>query len=257
MTKLSVNVNKAAVLRNSRGGSRPSVTHLASTAIAAGCHGITVHPRPDLRHIRPDDCQALADLLRAHPHLEFNIEGNPFAPANAHYPGLLAIVEASTPHQVTLVPDSDAQITSDHGFDVLRDQHRLAPVVAKFKALGTRVSVFVDSDCSEQALACCRALGIARVEIYTGPFASEHAQGNANRELQRIRTLCEHAAALGVGVNAGHDLSQSNLADLLSAAPSIAEVSIGHAIFDEALYDGLSATVAAYVRIVQRTMELQ
>jgi pyridoxine 5-phosphate synthase len=252
MTQLSVNVNKAAVLRNSRGGDRPSVTHVASTAIAAGCHGITVHPRPDLRHIRPDDCYALSELLRAHPTLEFNIEGNPFAPANARYPGLLALVADTRPHQVTLVPDGDAQLTSDHGFDVLRDQAMLAPVVATFKALGTRVSVFVDSDCSEQALACCKAIGIDRVEIYTGPFAHLHASGDARAELQRIQTLTARADELGIGVNAGHDLSQSNLADLLVAAPSIAEVSIGHALFDEALYQGLQTTISAYLRILTK-----
>jgi pyridoxine 5-phosphate synthase len=165
MTQLSVNVNKVAVLRNSRGGARPSVAAAARTALAAGAHGITVHPRPDLRHIRPDDLVALAPIVAG---VELNIEGNPFAPPNARgYPGLVALAERARPAQVTLVPDGDAQLTSDHGFDLARDGARLAPLIAGLSALGARVSLFVDEDVAEVERAA--ALGAYRIDIYTGP----------------------------------------------------------------------------------------
>jgi len=259
-TLLSVNVNKIATLRNSRGGQEPSVLRAANTALAAGAGGITVHPRPDLRHIRPDDVLALAELCRSasasnpSAKVEFNIEGNPFAPANAQYPGLMALIEAAMPTQATLVPDSDAQLTSDHGFDLARDAQQLAPLVAQLRSLGVRVSVFVDDQCSNAGLAAASAIGIERIEIYTGPFAAEHASGSM-AGLSRCADLSLRAAALGIGVNAGHDLSQDNLFDLLSAAPAISEVSIGHALFCEALYAGLSSTVSGYLAIIRRAQQ--
>jgi pyridoxine 5-phosphate synthase len=247
MTVLSVNVNKVAVLRNSRGGTEPSVLAAARAAIAAGAGGITVHPRPDLRHIRPDDVTALASETAGR--VEFNIEGNPFAPARGAYPGLLAMVEAVRPQQATLVPDGDGQLTSDHGFDLARDAKRLAPLVARIRALGVRVSLFMDAGSTGLELAA--AMGVERVEIYTGPFAEAHARGEAASALAQCARTARDAQALGLGVNAGHDLSQANLADFLRGVPGVLEVSIGHALFGEALHDGLAPTVRAYLDIIR------
>lgn len=248
-TLLSVNLNKIAVLRNSRGGHRPDLRRAAETVIAAGCGGITVHPRPDQRHIRPEDVLLLAGICRDR--VEFNIEGNPFAPARGNYPGLLALVEQARPTQVTLVPDGDGQLTSDHGFDLDRDAERLAPLIAAFNAAGCRVSLFMD--CDAPALERAAALGAARIELYTGPYAQAHAAGSASQELALCAEATRRALAVGLGVNAGHDLDQSNLGPLLRAAPGIAEVSIGHALIDEALYAGLDATVRRYLRVIAAT----
>ena len=247
MTLLSVNVNKIAVLRNSRGGSEPDVCAAAAACIAAGAHGITVHPRPDQRHVRPDDVYALQALIGAR--VEYNIEGNGFAPPRGTYPGLLALVEATRPTQVTLVPDNDAQLTSDHGFDLRADAARLRPLVAALKsAAGSRVSLFVDADAPDIALAA--EIGADRIEIYTGPFAHAFTSGNASRELESCARAAAAARAAGLGVNAGHDLSQANLRALRDAIPELAEVSIGHALIGEALYAGLDATVKAYLRLL-------
>ena len=247
MTMLSVNVNKVAVLRNSRGGSEPSVLAAAEAALAAGAGGITVHPRPDARHIRADDVLALADLVRGR--AEFNIEGNPFAPPRAGYPGLLALVEATRPQQVTLVPDGDGQLTSDHGFDPARDSAALREHVAALKALGARVSLFVDADAV--GLERLAAIGADRIELYTGPYAEAFAaDGVATAELARYAAAARAAQAAGLGVNAGHDLSQANLGAFLRAVPAVAEVSIGHALFSEALYAGLDATVRGYLGVI-------
>lgn len=245
-TVLSVNLNKIAVLRNSRGGDRPDLRTAAQTVIAAGCGGITVHPRPDQRHIRPEDVRLLADLCRGR--VEFNIEGNPFAPPRGSYPGLLALVEQTRPTQVTLVPDGDGQLTSDHGFDLERDGDRLQQLVRSFSALGCRVSLFMD--CDAPALERAIEFGANRIELYTGPFAHAHALGEADAALAACARTAQRAATVGLGVNAGHDLDQRNLGDLLKAVPQIAEVSIGHALIDEALYEGLNATVRAYRRVI-------
>ena len=241
MTRLSVNLNKIAVLRNSRGGALPDVLAAARVAIAAGADGITVHPRPDLRHIRPQDVLALADMLT----VEFNVEGNPFAGPNAQgYPGFIELVEAVRPAQVTLVPDDDAQITSDHGFDIARDSERLRPVIARLKRSGARVSLFMDAgSTSGHAL---RALGADRIEIYTGPYASAFSGGRYEAELAACAHTAADARAAGLAVNAGHDLDQDNLASLLAAAAPVAEVSIGHALINDALYAGLATTVQRY-----------
>ncbi|HEY2397273.1 MAG TPA: pyridoxine 5'-phosphate synthase [Rudaea sp.] len=246
MTQLSVNVNKIAVLRNSRGGSEPDVCAAATTCLGAGAHGITVHPRPDQRHIRPDDVLALARLLGAH--AEFNIEGNAFAPARGSYPGLLALAEATRPAQVTLVPDGDAQLTSDHGFDLAADGTRLKALIAALRTCGSRVSLFMDADAEDIARAA--DIGADRIEIYTGPFAHAYAKGDFARELDLCTRAAESARAAGLGVNAGHDLSQQNLSALTGAIPFLAEVSIGHALIGEALYAGLDATVRAYLRLL-------
>lgn len=246
-TALSVNLNKIAVLRNSRGGSEPGVLRAGIACLDAGAHGLTVHPRPDARHVREDDVHALAALCRERD-VEFNVEGNPFAPARAGYPGLLALCEAARPAQVTLVPDGDGQLTSDHGFDFDRDGAALGPLVAAFKALGCRVSVFVDA--GDPRVARAADCGADRVELYTGPFADAFAAGDATVALRAAADTAQCAQSAGLAVNAGHDLNQANLGVFLAAVPGVREVSIGHALIGEALYAGLDATVRAYRRIV-------
>ena len=247
MTALSVNLNKIAVLRNSRGGAEPDVLRAGRACLEAGAHGLTVHPRPDARHIREDDVHALAALCRARD-VEFNIEGNPFAPPRPGYPGLLALCEAVRPAQVTLVPDGDGQLTSDHGFDFARDVDALRPLVAAFKSLGCRVSVFVNV--GDPLVDQAAVVGADRVELYTGPFAEACASGDASAALRSAADTARRAQAAGLGVNAGHDLSQANLAEFLARVPGVLEVSIGHALIGEALYAGLHATVQGYRRIL-------
>lgn len=246
MTVLSVNVNKIAVLRNSRGGQAPNVIVAAEAAITAGARGITVHPRPDGRHIRTADVFALAPVVEGR--AEFNLEGNPFAPARGDYPGFLALVAAVRPQQATLVPDGDGQLTSDHGFDLVRDGSRLQPLIAELKSLGVRVSLFMDAGSPDIARAA--ALGADRIELYTGPFADAFARGDAATELARCAATARAAQAAGLGINAGHDLSQANLGAFLRDVPGVLEVSIGHALISEALYGGLDATVRAYLAII-------
>jgi len=245
MTVLSVNLNKIAVLRNSRGEDLPSVEAAARACIAAGCGGITVHPRPDQRHIRPADVDALAAWLP----VEFNIEGNPFAgPTPRGYPGFLALVERARPVQCTLVPDSDGQITSDHGFDLAQAAWRLRPVIARLKGWGCRVSLFMDAGAVDVERAA--ELGADRIEIYTGPFAKAFAAGDAGRALEACARTAERAQAAGLGVNAGHDLNEANLGVFLRTVPKVLEVSIGHALIGEALYDGLLPTVRRYLEVI-------
>ena len=245
MTMLSVNVNKIAVLRNSRGGTDPDPVEAARAALAAGCNGITVHPRPDQRHIRVDDVARIAAVLGT---AEYNIEGNPFAPPRGSYPGLIELARLFRPAQVTLVPDGDAQITSDHGFDLARDAARLAPLVRAFKECGCRVSLFMDAGTPD--IERVADLGADRIEIYTGPYAHAFARGDASRELDACARTAERAAAFALGVNAGHDLNQDNLGALKRAIPFLAEVSIGHALIGEAIYEGLAATIRKYLAIL-------
>ena len=247
MTALSVNLNKIAVLRNSRGGRDPDVVAAGVACLDAGAHGLTVHPRPDARHIRNDDVLALGALCAARG-VELNVEGNPFAPPRTGYPGLLALCEAVRPAQVALVPDGDGQLTSDHGFDFGRDGEALRPLIAAFKQLGCRVSVFVDV--GDPAVAQAAAVGADRVELYTGPYAEAYAAGTPAAALAAAADTARRAQAAGLQVNAGHDLSQANLAAFLAAVPDVREVSIGHALIGEALYSGLDATVRAYRRIL-------
>lgn len=247
-TCLSVNVNKVAVLRNSRGGSEPDVVRAAQTVLEAGADGITVHPRPDARHIRPDDVRALARLCAGR--VEFNVEGNPFAGPRGDYPGLIALCAQVRPEQVTLVPDGDGQITSDHGFDLARDATRLEPLVAQLRELGCRVSLFIDAGTTDLSRAA--AIGAQRIEIYTGPFAHAHAEGRPDAALVDCHATARAAEAAGLGVNAGHDLSQGNLEQFLLGVGGVAEVSIGHALISEALYYGLSDTVGRYRAILDK-----
>lgn len=253
MTVLSVNLNKVAVLRNSRGGALPSVTRAAHTVLAAGAAGITVHPRPDQRHIRPDDVADLAALLAHYPGIEFNIEGNPFAgPRDNGFPGFDGLIDSARPHQATLVPDGDNQLTSDHGWDLSGDTGRLRDTIARYQALGARVSLFMDPDAAqiERALAC----GADRIELYTGPFAETVWHRGVDHEdsqaaFLRYRDAARHAADLGLGVNAGHDLDLVNL-PLFRQIREVAEVSIGHALISDALDIGLATAVRAYLEML-------
>jgi pyridoxine 5-phosphate synthase len=247
MTLLSVNLNKIAVLRNSRGDTEPDICRAARTCIEAGCGGITVHPRPDLRHVRPDDVRALAALLRGR--VEYNIEGNPFAGPRGAYPGLIALAREVRPTQVTLVPDGDGQITSDHGFDLRRDLARLRPLVGELRDLGCRVSLFVDAGSQDFDLAA--VMDVQRIEIYTGPYAQAFADGQPVAALMACADTARRAQQAGLAVNAGHDLSQANLGTFKAAIPGLAEVSIGHALIGEALYEGLATTVRNYLQILR------
>jgi len=246
-TQLSVNVNKIAVLRNSRGGHDPDVLRAPEACLDARAHGITVHPRPDRRHIHAEDVYALS-ALTGRRGVEFNIEGNPFAPPREGYPGLLALCRDTRPAQATLVPDGDGQLTSDHGFDFARDGERLRPLVAELRAMGCRVSLFVDA--GNPDLAQAAAIGADRIELYTGPYAEAHADGHPQAALALFADASRRAQAAGLGVNAGHDLSQANLRDFLDMVPGVLEVSIGHALIGEALYDGLDATVRRYLALL-------
>ncbi|MEO7062681.1 MAG: pyridoxine 5'-phosphate synthase [Dokdonella sp.] len=245
MTALSVNINKIAVLRNSRGHRLPDPVVAALVAIEAGCQGITVHPRPDQRHIRVDDVARIGAVLGP---IEYNLEGNPFAPARGSYPGLIELARAVRPTQITLVPDGDGQITSDHGFELVRDAERLRPLVHELKSLGARVSLFVDADGPDIERAA--EIGADRIEIYTEPFADAFASGDHDRALEACVRTATQARACGLGVNAGHDLNQHNLGTLKRAIPFLAEVSIGHALIGEAIYAGLASTVRAYLEIL-------
>lgn len=249
MTALSVNINKIAVLRNSRGHALPDPVIAARAAIEAGCNGITVHPRPDQRHIRVDDVASVGAMMRREsPSIEYNIEGNPFAPARDSYPGFVELVRAARPAQATLVPDGDAQLTSDHGFDLARDAVKLQPLVRELKSLGCRVSVFVDANAAD--IERVAEIGADRIEIYTEPYAAAFAAGEHARALEACVRTAYLARACGLGVNAGHDLNQQNLGALKRAIPYLAEVSIGHALIGEALYAGLAPTVREYLRIL-------
>lgn len=221
----------------------------ARACMDAGCGGITVHPRPDLRHIRPDDVRALAALVRGR--VEYNIEGNPWAGPRDGYPGFLPLVQEVVPTQVTLVPDAEGQITSDHGFVLSRDIPRLEPVLSRLVSLGCRVSLFVDAGMETPAgFAMAAHAGVGRVEIYTGPYAHAFAEGDARKLLELCAQTAHQAHQAGLAVNAGHDLNQANLGAIKQAIPELAEVSIGHALIAEALYDGLVPTVRRYLDIL-------
>lgn len=249
-TALSVNLNKIALLRNSREGDFPSVLAHGKICLDAGADGLTVHPRPDQRHIRPSDVYQLAELVAGQDGVEFNIEGNPFAPAKGSYPGLLKLVEDTRPHQCTLVPDANDQLTSDHGFDLTNSTEQLQPIIRQLHKLGVRISLFMDPDPEQIRLAS--ALGVERIELYTGPYAERFLQGSQQTQddLERYRLAAEVANQCGLEVNAGHDLNLQNLPAFL-AIPNIAEVSIGHALTVDALHMGLVNAVAAYRRICQ------
>lgn len=247
MIALSVNLNKIALIRNSRDTRIPDVPTHAQLCIDAGADGITVHPRPDQRHIRADDCRDLAAMLE----VEFNIEGNPFAPPRASdrngvsdYPGFMALVRETKPAQCTLVPDGDAQLTSDHGFDLRAQGESLAPILAELRDLGIRSSLFMDPIPEQMAIAA--AIGADRIELYTEDFARTVASGgDIEASFARYRDTAIAALDVGLGVNAGHDLNLDNLPHFRDL-PGLQEVSIGHALTVDALQIGMAAAVRAY-----------
>jgi pyridoxine 5-phosphate synthase len=247
---LSVNLNKIALIRNSRPGNYPDVVTHGRMCLDHGAHGLTVHPRPDQRHIRPSDAVALAELMKAYPNREFNIEGNPFAAAVGTYPGLLALVEQTRPHQCTLVPDNQTQLTSDHGFDLREDGSRLRPLIAQMQQWGVRVSLFMDPDLEQIELA--KSVGADRIELYTGPYAEAFAnQADHLASLyQSYVDAARLALDLDLGVNAGHDLNLHNLPQFRHV-PGLAEVSIGHALTVDAIAMGLPAAVKEYLRLCE------
>ena len=243
---LSVNLNKVALIRNSREGDFPSLVEFGTLAMEAGAAGLTVHPRPDQRHIRPGDVIRLATLLRNWPEAEFNIEGNPFAAAHGTYPGMLALVEQTRPHQATLVPDSNDQLTSDHGFDLRVSADSLKPIIAQLRDIGCRICLFMDPDLDQISRA--RDLGVDRIELYPGPYAEHWNDPHRLPALfEQYQAAAVHAGEIGLGVNAGHDLNLENL-PLFSSLPGLLEVSIGHALTVDALRMGMTSAVKAYLK---------
>jgi pyridoxine 5-phosphate synthase len=240
-TALSVNVNKVALVRNTRHLGIPSLTRAATQCLQAGAHGITVHPRPDERHIRAQDVFDLAELLKSWPGREYNIEGNPFH-------NLMDFVRQVRPHQATFVPDSEGQFTSDHGWSFPADADRLRPLIAECRALGVRVSLFMDPLPAQMALA--RAVGADRVELYTEPYAAAWSRPEQGQQLRQYAAAARAALDAGLGVNAGHDLSRDNLTNFLRAVPGVAEVSIGHALIANALELGYTETVKGYLACI-------
>jgi|TARA_B110000908_G_scaffold5688_1_gene7243 pyridoxine 5-phosphate synthase len=243
MVALSINLNKIALIRNSRKGNYPNVISHAQLCIDEGVEGITVHPRPDQRHIRPIDVRQLNQLVSPLSTVEFNIEGNPFAPSLGDYPGFIALVKESQPEQCTLVPDNNDQLTSDHGFDLNITGEQLMPIIQDLKAQGIRVALFMDPDPAQIQLAA--QVGADRVELYTGPYAAAWGTDNLDRLFQRHLAAAELATSLGMGVNAGHDLNLDNLAKFASI-PSLLEVSIGHAFTVDSLAMGMTNALRAY-----------
>ena len=241
MTRFSINLNKFALLRNSRGRDLPNVESIARRCVSRGVHGLTLHPRPDQRHARYSDVADLAELLKEIPAVELNIEGNPV-------PRFVEVVLATMPHQVTLVPDADDQLTSDHGWDAIQQGRELATLVKTFADAGIRTSVFMDPDVAQ--IEAVAKTGADRIELYTEAYADAFGQPSMGATLQKYAVAARAAQALGMGVNAGHDLNQQNLAHFLRAVPSVLEVSIGHAVVCESFDRGLEATLDAYLAIV-------
>ncbi len=247
-TALSVNVNLVAQIRNRRPLNFPSVTRLATLALEAGAHGITIHPRPDQRHIRTHDVHDLAELMAQWPQAEFNIEGNPLHNLMDLLRELAA--QGRAPQQCTFVPDSESQATSDHGWRFPQDAAVLAPLIAEAKSLGTRVSLFMDPE--PDAMAAAQAVGADRVELYTESYARAHGSPDGAAVLGGFTATARAAMAVGLGLNAGHDLNRDNLADFLRAVPGVQEVSIGHALIADTLELGMSETVRAYLRCIHQ-----
>eukprot|EP01036_Dinobryon_divergens_P044832 gene44832-59838_t len=230
---LSVNLNKVALVRNTRHLGIPSMTRAAHQVLQAGAQGITVHPRPDERHIRAGDVHELAALLKHDwPQVEYNIEGNPLQ-------NLMGFIREVRPHQATFVPDGEGQFTSDHGWNLPADSAVLRPLIDECHALGVRVSLFMDADAS--AMAAARAVGADRVELYTEPYAAAWGSPAQATQLKRFAEAARAARAAGLGINAGHDLNRDNLTAFLREVPGVQEVPIGHALIADALEMGLPA----------------
>ncbi len=243
MAALSVNLNKVALVRNTRNSCIPCVVHAARIALEAGADGITVHPRPDGRHVRALDVAALAELLRKWPAAEFNVEGNPFH-------GLMEYVQQVRPQQCTFVPDESGAFTSDHGWDLPSQIKQLRPMIEQAKSLGVRVSLFMDP--LPEAMTHTAAAGADRVELYTEPYAKAFGTPAQAETLALYATAAEAALRVGVGVNAGHDLNRQNLAAFLSTVPGVSEVSIGHALIADAIEFGLGPAVRLYLAEIRK-----
>ncbi len=241
MTKLSVNLNKIALLRNSRGSNYPNLLEMAKRAIAAGVHGITVHPRPDQRHITYQDCYDLSRLLQDYKGIEFNIEGNPI-------PAFLEIIEETRPAQCTLVPDSPDQLTSDHGWNLDKEGKRLIPIIQSLQSMGVRVSLFLETDL--QQIDQAKEIGTDRIEFYTEAYAKAFNGAEKNYIFNNFLQAAKHACSIGLEVNAGHDLNLQNLS-LFLTIPEILEVSIGHAIMVESFDYGFEETLKKYLEIIK------
>ena len=242
MTNLSVNVNKIAWLRNARGENRPNLIEMSKILIESGVHGLTVHPRPDLRHITPDDVYDLS-ILCADNKVEFNIEGNPYSEQTKIYPGFLNLVKEIMPDQCTLVPDSPDQLTSDHGWEIQTKEHNaIRNIVEEIQTDKTRVSFFVDPNIAQ--IDAIKELGAKRIELYTGPYAADPK----SNKLSEYENAFLYAKEIGLGINAGHDLDLNNLALFLSKVPAD-EVSIGHALISDALVYGLEAVTKQYLEL--------
>ena len=242
-TSLSINLNKVALVRNTRHLGIPSLAVAAALCLGAGARGITVHPRPDERHIRPPDVRDLSELLRRDwPEVEFNIEGNPFH-------NLMDFVRELRPHQATFVPDTETQATSDHGWSFPDDAERLRPLIAETRALGVRVSLFMDPE--PAMMAAAKAVGADRVELYTESYAASCNTSRSDAVLERYAEAARAAQAVGLGVNAGHDLNRDNLTTFLRIVPDVREVSIGHAFVSDALELGYAAATRDYLRCIR------
>ena len=245
-TALSVNVNKVALLRNTRHLGIPDVVRAARLCLEAGANGITVHPRPDKRHIRSADVFEIAAMMKDWPDREFNIEGNPLQNLMGFVHDLSA--RGLPVHQCTFVPDSETQFTSDHGWRFPQDAEKLKPLVSQAHARGVRVSLFMDP--IPDAMAAAKAVGADRVEFYTESYASASSASQKIEALSRFTQSARAAAAIELGVNAGHDLNRDNLTEFLKAVPGVLEVSIGHALVADALELGYAATVKDYLRCI-------
>jgi pyridoxine 5-phosphate synthase len=241
MTKLSVNLNKVALLRNARNIGIPSVVKAAQICVSAGAQGITLHPRPDERHAKPSDVFDLAGFLATTSDVEFNVEGNPF-------PQFMEIVRNVKPTQCTLVPDSAEAFTSDHGWELAEQGARLRPIIEELKGLGIRVSLFLDPDCEQVQRA--EEIGADRIELYTETYAANYNTANGEAVFEHFARASKKAHELGLGVNAGHDLNLRNLGKFCSI-PNIAEVSIGHALVSDTLEMGMFSAVRAYLKVLE------
>lgn len=245
-TALSVNVNKVALLRNTRHLGIPDVVRAARMCLEAGANGITVHPRPDERHIRSADVFEIAAMMKDWPDREFNIEGNPFQNLMGFVHDLSA--RGLPLHQCTFVPDSEDQFTSDHGWNFPQDAERLKPLIDEVHSRGVRVSLFMDP--IPEAMAAAKGVGADRVEFYTESYASAWSTDQKLQALGRFTQSAFAATAIDLGINAGHDLNRDNLTEFLQAVPGVLEVSIGHALISDALELGYAATVQDYLRCI-------
>ena len=241
-THLSVNLNKVALIRNTRHLGIPSLIRAANQCLEAGASGITLHPRPDERHIRAHDVADIAAMMKDWPAKELNIEGNPLQ-------NLMGFVRKYQPHQATFVPDSEGQFTSDHGWSPEHDSTKLRPLIAEAKALGVRVSLFMDAEASSMAWA--KSVGADRVELYTEPYAAAWGSAQQSAQLKRFADAAQAAIDAGLQVNAGHDLNLDNLTAFIQQVPGVQEVSIGHALIADALEMGYRETVKAYLSCIQ------